>query len=88
MLGGGGITGIAWELGLLAGLAEGGVRLGEADLVVGTSAGSVVGAQLLSGAPVEELYASQLRPPSGEIAAVDGAARAGALGLRVAESSR
>ncbi len=69
MLGGGGITGIAWELGLLAGLAEGGVRLGEADLVVGTSAGSVVGAQLLSGAPVEELYASQLRPPSGEIAA-------------------
>jgi NTE family protein len=69
VLGGGGITGIAWELGLLAGLAEGGVRLGEADLVVGTSAGSVVGAQLLSGAPVEELYASQLRPPSGEIAA-------------------
>jgi NTE family protein len=69
VLGGGGITGIAWELGLLAGLAEGGVRLGEADLVVGTSAGSVVGAQLLSGAPVEELYASQLRPPSGEIGA-------------------
>jgi NTE family protein len=69
VLGGGGITGIAWELGLVAGLAEGGVRLGEADLVVGTSAGSVVGAQLLSGAPVEELYASQLRPPSGEIAA-------------------
>src|SRR6478752_1454482 len=49
VLGGGGITGIAWELGLLAGLAEAGVDLSSADLVVGTSAGSVVGAQLTSG---------------------------------------
>ncbi len=44
VLGGGGITGIAWEVGLLAGLAEAGVDLSGADLVVGTSAGSVVGA--------------------------------------------
>ena len=46
VLGGGGITGIAWEIGVLAGLAEAGVDLSGADLVVGTSAGSVVGAQL------------------------------------------
>jgi len=46
VLGGGGITGIAWELGVLAGLAEAGVDLHDADLVVGTSAGSVVAAQL------------------------------------------
>ena len=72
MLGGGGITGIAWEVGLLAGLAEAGVRLADAALVVGTSAGSVVGAQLLSGVDVENLYAAQLRPPSGEIAAALG----------------
>lgn len=51
-----GVTGIAWEVGLLAGLAEGGVDLGTADLVVGTSAGSVVGAQLISGTPIEDLY--------------------------------
>ncbi|OZM72793.1 hypothetical protein CFN78_14365 [Amycolatopsis antarctica] len=44
VLGSGGITGIAWELGVLAGLAERGVDLGTADLVVGTSAGAVVGA--------------------------------------------
>ena len=44
VLGGGGITGIAWELGILHGLAEAGVDLTEADAVVGTSAGSVVGA--------------------------------------------
>jgi NTE family protein len=69
VLGGGGITGIAWELGLIGGLAEVGVRLDEADVVIGTSAGSVVGAQLLSGTPIEDLYATQLRPATGEIAA-------------------
>src|SRR6478672_10732518 len=66
VLGGGGITGIAWEIGLLAGLAEAGVDLSTADLVVGTSAGSVVGAQLTSGADLTELYARQLEPPTGE----------------------
>lgn len=69
VLGGGGITGIAWELGMLAGLAEKGLDLTSADLVVGTSAGSVVGAQILSGAPIEDLYAEQLKDATGEIAA-------------------
>ena len=45
VLGGGGVTGVAWEVGLLLGLAEAGVDLGAADLLVGTSAGSVVAAQ-------------------------------------------
>ena len=63
VLGGGGITGIAWEIGVLAGLAEAGIDLTGADLVVGTSAGSVVGAQITSGAPLEEMYARQLEPP-------------------------
>jgi NTE family protein len=69
VLGGGGVTGIAWEIGLLTGLAELGVELGDADLVIGTSAGSVVGAQLTSGVDLEKLYADQLREPTGEIAA-------------------
>jgi NTE family protein len=69
VLAGGGITGIAWELGILAGLSERGVDLTDADLVIGTSAGSVVGAQLTSGVPVEDLYAEQLRDATGEIAA-------------------
>jgi NTE family protein len=69
VLGGGGITGIAWETGLLAGLAQAGVDLTSADVVVGTSAGSVVGAQILSGIPLEELYAEQLKDATGEIAA-------------------
>lgn len=63
MLGGGGVTGIAWEIGMLAGLAEQGIDLTDADLVVGTSAGSVVGVDVRSGASLAELYAVQTRPP-------------------------
>ena len=73
VLGGGGITGIAWELGLLAGLAEAGVDLLSADLIIGTSAGSVVGAQIASSTPVEALYLRQLEPPSNELPARLGA---------------
>lgn len=69
VLGGGGVTGVAWELGVLTGLAERGVEFGTADLVVGTSAGSVVGAQLWSGTPLPDLYAAQLEPPGAEIPA-------------------
>jgi NTE family protein len=69
VLGGGGVTGAAWELGLLAGLAALGVDLAAADLVVGTSAGAVTGAQLRSGVPLDSLYERQLAPPAGEIAA-------------------
>jgi len=49
VLGGGGPVGIAWEAGLLAGLAEGGVHAADADSIMGTSAGSVVGALLAMG---------------------------------------
>ncbi len=49
VLGGGGPVGIAWQAGLIVGLTQLGVDLGKADLVVGTSAGSVVGLLLTSG---------------------------------------
>ncbi|WP_222847623.1 patatin-like phospholipase family protein [Nocardioides dongxiaopingii] len=62
--GGGGITGIAWETGLLWGLAEAGVDLTDAERVVGTSAGSIVGAQVTSSTPLEELYRRQLLAPA------------------------
>ena len=65
VLAGGGLTGIAWELGLLCGLARAGVDLLQADLVVGTSAGSTVGAQATSGTPLEELVSRQLDPDAG-----------------------
>jgi NTE family protein len=50
VLGGGGPVGIAWESGLVAGLAQAGVDLGQADFTLGTSAGSFVGARLALGA--------------------------------------
>ncbi|MFL6125784.1 patatin-like phospholipase family protein [Actinophytocola sp.] len=72
VLGGGGITGIAWEWGVLAGLASAGVDLRSADLVIGTSAGSVVGAQVANGLDPAQRYQAQLVPPDGEIAAAFG----------------
>lgn len=69
VLGGGGVTGIAWEIGLLAGLADAGVDLAGADLVVGTSAGSVVGALVASDTDLEAMYQAQLAAPDGEVAA-------------------
>ena len=60
VLGGGGVTGIAWETGLLRGLRQAGIDLTAADLIVGTSAGSVVGAQVATGASLEELYLRQV----------------------------
>jgi NTE family protein len=62
VLGGGGLAGIAWLTGVLYGLAEAGVNLTNPDLVVGTSAGSTVGAQLASGLPLAELYQRQVDP--------------------------
>ena len=60
VLGAGGILGSAWTTGMLAGLAAGLDRpLAELDLVLGTSAGSVLGAALRCGLGVEELLAYQ-----------------------------
>ena len=55
VLGGGGPVGIAWESGLIAGLARRGVDLGKADFTMGTSAGSFVGARLAMGADASTL---------------------------------
>lgn len=49
VLGGGGMIGVGWETGLLEGCAEAGVDLTRAKILVGTSAGSIVGAQLCEG---------------------------------------
>lgn len=68
VLGGGGITGIAWELGMLHGLATHGLDLSNADVVVGTSAGSVVGT-LISSVSLDDALATQFEPPDPAIGA-------------------
>ncbi len=62
VLGGGGPVGVAWESGLLAGMEDAGMDVAAADLIVGTSAGSVVGSQLTLGRAPKELYERQLEP--------------------------
>ena len=65
VLGGGGAAGNAWQLGVIAGLADAGYDLTElADLVVGTSAGSTAGASVRSGMSAAELYAAALVVPA------------------------
>lgn len=71
VLAGGGVAGIAWELGVLRGLRDADPGLADrvigADVVVGTSAGSAVGAQITSGVDLDDLYAEQLAEATAEI---------------------
>lgn len=68
VLAGGGLTGIAWEIGVLLGLCEQGLDIvRDADLIIGTSAGSVVGTQLSQGHDLADLYARQQQPDQNEI---------------------
>jgi NTE family protein len=62
VLGGGGVAGVSWLTGVLAGLADAGQDFTAVDLLVGTSAGSSVAAQVGSGLSLEELYARQTEP--------------------------
>lgn len=55
VLGGGGPLGVGWQAGLLTSLSTQGLTLKDADFVVGTSAGSIVGAQLTIGRPLVDL---------------------------------
>jgi len=54
VLGGGGVVGLAWEAGIVAGLLDEGVDLREADAIVGTSAGSLMGTRLAAGQDVRQ----------------------------------
>ncbi len=64
VLGGGGVAGIAWATGVVAGLARGGFDLAEAEGFIGTSAGASLGAQLAAGFEAERLLQAQLEPPA------------------------
>jgi NTE family protein len=71
VLGGGGVAGIAWETGILCGIADelpkAARLLLNSDVLVGTSAGSAVAAQISSGATLEDLFARQVGAMSAEI---------------------
>ncbi|MCD2196335.1 patatin-like phospholipase family protein [Actinomycetospora endophytica] len=91
VLGGGGVTGIAWEAGVARGLWAHGIDLTAADTFVGTSAGSVVATQLAAGVAPEELFRAQFRPASYEsspMVDVDGLLEALARASRGATDAR
>ncbi|HTX97305.1 MAG TPA: patatin-like phospholipase family protein [Mycobacterium sp.] len=71
VLGGGGIAGIAWETGILRGIADESPKaarlLLESDVLVGTSAGAAVAAQISSGSTPEALFDRQVAESSPEI---------------------
>ncbi|MEZ0354118.1 patatin-like phospholipase family protein [Mycobacterium sp. pR1184] len=71
VLAGGGIAGIAWETGILQGIADESPAaarlLLDSDVLVGTSAGSAVAAQIGSGDPLQTLYERQVAETSSEI---------------------
>ncbi|MDZ5088649.1 patatin-like phospholipase family protein [Mycolicibacterium parafortuitum] len=69
VLAGGGLAGIAWETGVLQGICDERSDAGEAllasDVLLGTSAGSTVAAQLSSGLSLEELFDRQTSDAGG-----------------------
>ncbi|WP_181953112.1 patatin-like phospholipase family protein [Mycolicibacterium fluoranthenivorans] len=71
ILAGGGLAGIAWETGVLTGIADESpdtaAALLDSDVLLGTSAGSAVAAQLGSGAAPADLFARQIADQSHEI---------------------
>jgi NTE family protein len=60
VFGGGGSAGNAWEIGVIAGLFDAGLDVTEADLIIGTSAGSTAAAQISSATQPTELLANIL----------------------------
>jgi NTE family protein len=71
VLGGGGVAGIAWETGILLGIADespaAAAALLDSDVLLGTSAGSAVVAQISSGLDLVELFARQVSETSAEL---------------------
>src|ERR1700693_2033410 len=61
VLGGGGAAGNAWVIGVIAGLFDAGLDVTEADLIIGTSAGSTAAVLIASATPTE-LLAGILSP--------------------------
>jgi len=70
VLGGGGPVGRGWQAGLVTGLGRCGVSIADADLIVGTSAGAIVGGLVAAGADPKPVSEPSLRmgPGVGELA--------------------
>jgi NTE family protein len=90
VLGGGGSAGHAWEIGVIAGLFEAGLDLTEADLIIGTSAGSTAAAQITSTPPPELLTAilAEAPPRTDPAGSGSGRLRGGSVADHLERTSR
>jgi NTE family protein len=75
VLAGGGLAGIAWEVGVLLGIEEtepcaARALMGHGTTFVGTSAGSVVASQVAGGVSLRGLFEQQLEPHTAEVGAM------------------
>src|ERR1700683_3015488 len=70
VLGGGGAAGNAWVIGVIAGLFDAGLDVTEADLIIGTSAGSTAAVLITSATPTEllaDILSAALQPRTGPL---------------------
>ena len=63
VLGGGGSAGNAWLIGVIAGLFDAGLDVTDADLIIGTSAGSTAAVQITCASPTQQLADILSAPP-------------------------
>ncbi len=86
VLGGGGLTGMAWEAGVLQGLAQAGEDVETWDRIVGTSAGAFIGAHVAAGTLEAFVRAQQADSLDAEVRLLTG--RIGSLMLQVGRRRR
>ncbi|MHC6222301.1 patatin-like phospholipase family protein [Arthrobacter sp. MMS24-S77] len=91
VLGGGGSTGNAWLIGVIAGLFDAGLDATEADLIIGTSAGSTAAAQITSASPTELLSAilsAAPQPRTAPVGSDSGRVRVGTVANHMERTGR
>ena len=73
VLAGGGYVASSWEIGVVAGLADAGLDVRDADLFIGTSAGARVALDLTSGRSLDEIHRhrAERAAPAGEPVRLD-----------------
>ncbi len=85
VLGGGGVLGEAWMMGVLAGIEDGaGLDMRQCESFVGTSAGAIVAAHLVAGNSPRRPSSVSTELEVGSAGPARGLARAGALAIRSA----
>src|ERR1700684_3971322 len=91
VLGGGGAAGNAWVIGVIAGLFDAGLDVTEADLIIGTSAGSTAAVLITSATPTEllaDILSAALQPRTGPLGSDGGRVPIGPVADHMRRTSR